>query len=170
MSTSAQSRPSFRRAGPADAAAVARMSSDFRAALGEPTDCLDEAAILRDGFGERPEFEIIIADLEGDAVGYALYFDSYEPTYAARGLYLADLYVDQAFRRLGIGRALISAVAAESRRRGRVFVWWVRLASNTAAQDFYASLGVKAVPMLAHAATEFSVFEELADSAPPVER
>ena len=37
--------------------------------------------------------------------GYALYFDSYEPTYAARGLYLADLYVDQAFRRQGIGRA-----------------------------------------------------------------
>ena len=170
MAANAKSSVNFRRAGPADAAVVARMSSDFRAALGEPTDCLNEAAVLRDGFGERPEFEIILAEIEGQPVGYALYFDSYEPTYAARGLYLADLYVDQAFRRRGVGRSLISAVAAESRRRGRVFVWWVRLMANTAAQDFYASLGVKAVPMLAYAATEFSIFEELADSAPPVER
>ena len=160
----------FRRAGPTDAAAIARMSHDFRAALGEPPDLLNEAAVLRDGFGERPEFEVILADGGNGAVGYALYFDSYEPTYAAQGLYLADLYVDQAFRRQGIGRALIAAVAAESRRRGRVCVWWVRLAANTAAQDFYASLGVNAVPMLAYAATEFSVFDQLADAAPPVDR
>ena len=78
--------------------------------------CLDEAAVLRDGFGDNPEFEVILAEGGNGAVGYALYFDSYEPTYAARGLYLADLYVDQAFRRQGIGRALLAAVAAESRQ------------------------------------------------------
>jgi GNAT superfamily N-acetyltransferase len=160
----------LRRAGPSDAAAIARMSHDFRAALGEPPDLLDEAAVRRDGFGVSPEFEVILAEGENGAVGYALYFDSYEPTYAARGLYLADLYVDQAFRRQGIARALLAAVAAESRDRGRVFVWWVRLATNTAAHDFYASLGVNAVPMVAYAATEFSIFEQLADAAPPVER
>lgn len=158
----------LRRACPADAAAIAAMSARFRAALGEPPDHLTEAAVLRDGFGPDPEFEVILAEVDGDIAGYALFLNGYEPTYAARGLYLADLYIEVHWRRRGIARAMVAAVAAESRRRGRTFVWWVTLANNTEAQAFYRTLGVVAVPMLAHAATPFDGFEALADEALPV--
>ena len=81
--------------------------------------------------------------------------------------------ISMSIRHFG-GRGLLARSLRPSPQKvataGASFVWWVRLATNTAAHDFYTSLGVNAVPMVAYAATEFSIFEQLADAAPPVER
>jgi GNAT superfamily N-acetyltransferase len=151
----------------ADATAVAAMSKDFRAELGEATVGLTEEAYLRDGFGRKREFEVLVADAGREPAGYAVFFESYEPNYSQRGLYLADLYVRPEHRNSGLGRMLLSCVVAESRRRGRTFVWWVALATNTSAHAFYEHLGAPAIPIMAHAAYG-ELFEKLAASSPPI--
>ena len=159
----------LRRAGPADAAEIARLSRAFRDELGEPSQHLSAAAVLRDGFGDTPEFQVFLAETAGDAVGYTLFLNSYEPTYAEAGTYLADLYVVPSARRNGVARQLVAAVAAETRRRGRTFVWWISMAHNSKAEAFYRSLGVSVVATNAYAATRFSTFDQLADAAPDVD-
>jgi GNAT superfamily N-acetyltransferase len=88
-------------------------------------------------------------------VGYALFHDSYEPIYAARGVYLCDLFVEEAARRQGVGRALIAAVSRDAHRRGRTFAWWVSRTGNARAHAFYD--GLRAYN---ESVTAFAVFEE----------
>ncbi|MGI9522668.1 MAG: GNAT family N-acetyltransferase [Hyphomicrobiaceae bacterium] len=165
MKNSASRDLVIRRARPTDVAEIAAMSSAFRRARNEPPDFLNAEAVLRDGFGPHPEFEIFLAVANGEISGYALFYNAYETAYAARGLYLSDLFVKDAARRRGIGRALVAAVTAESRRRSRTFVWWVALAENGEAHAFYRSLRVNRADVIAYAATPFDAFESLGDEA-----
>lgn len=145
-----------------DAPALALLVAALRAHQKDPIGHLNEAAIRRDGFGEDPEFSILIAEREKRPIGYALFIDAYEPAFAAPGVYLADLYVRPEARRAGAGRALVAAVAADARRRGRRFLWWTSLAANAEAHAFYASLGAIAQDVKAHALI-MDAFERLAD-------
>jgi GNAT superfamily N-acetyltransferase len=120
--------------------AIAAMADQLRAALGDPRGHLTSEVIIRDGFGEEPEFELVVAERSSGLIGYALYLDVYEPAYAARGIYLADLFVCDQARGRGTGRRLIDAVAAAARERDRTFVWWVAQPSNAAALSFYRKL------------------------------
>jgi ribosomal protein S18 acetylase RimI-like enzyme len=123
-----------------DALAIAAMADELRSVLGDPCGYLTAQVIVRDGFGVDPEFELVVAEWNSSLIGYALYLDVYEPAYAARGIYLADLFVSDENRGRGIGRRLIDAVAAAAQERGRTFVWWVAQPSNAAALSFYRKL------------------------------
>lgn len=103
----------------------------------------DEEAIRTTLFGARPAAEVLIAQLAGAPVGFALFFPSYSTFLAKPGLYLEDLFVQPAARGHGVGRALMSALAriAVQRDYGR-FEWSV-LDWNAPALRFYASLGAK---------------------------
>ncbi|MCY2936432.1 MAG: GNAT family N-acetyltransferase [Planctomycetota bacterium] len=96
-------------------------------------------------FGERPACEAIMAEWQGEPAGFALYFTNFSTFMAKPGLYLEDLYVRQAFRRRGIGKALITTLAeiALSRDYGR-FEWSV-LNWNSPAIAFYRALGAVAM-------------------------
>jgi GNAT superfamily N-acetyltransferase len=74
--------------------------------------------VRRHGFGERPYFEVLLAELDGEAVGFALYFHNYSTWEGRPGIYLEDLFVEERARGLGLGRALIAALAAIARKRG----------------------------------------------------
>ena len=104
----------------------------------------DEAAIRTTLFGVRPAAEVLIAELAGEPVGFALFFPSYSTFLAKPGLYLEDLFVRPTARGKGVGAALMSALAriAVQRHYGR-FEWSV-LDWNTPALEFYKKLG--AVP------------------------
>jgi GNAT superfamily N-acetyltransferase len=104
----------------------------------------DEAKLRATLFGDRPGAEVLLAEVAGAAVGFALFFPSYSTFLAKPGLYLEDLFVRPAARGQGIGGALMSALAriAVDRDYGR-FEWSV-LDWNQPALEFYASLG--AVP------------------------
>ena len=105
----------------------------------------DEATFADELFGSTPVAEALIAELDGEAVGFAVFFHNFSTFLGRKGLYLEDLYVRPHARRRGVGRALITCVAkiAVERRCGR-FEWSV-LDWNTRAIDFYRSLGAVAM-------------------------
>lgn len=103
---------------------------------------VSEADILRDGFGERPHFECLIAECDGMAVGLALFFQTYS-TFAGRpGLYLEDLIVSEAARGQGLGRRLVARLAKVAVERKCQRIDFSVMPGNPA-RAFYARLGAK---------------------------
>lgn len=101
----------------------------------------DEAALRTWLFGARPMAEVLIAEHEGEAAGFALFFHSFSTFLARPGIYLEDLYVRPACRGLGIGKALLVRLAALARERGCGRLEWSVLDWNAPAIDFYRALG-----------------------------
>lgn len=101
----------------------------------------DEAGLAAQLFGERPRAEVLIAEVDGAAAGFALFFHNFSTFVGKPGLYLEDLFVRPAFRGHGLGKRLMVRLAriAIERDCGR-FEWSV-LDWNTPAIDFYRSLG-----------------------------
>jgi GNAT superfamily N-acetyltransferase len=101
----------------------------------------DEAQLRATLFGARPAAEVLIAELAGEPVGFALFFTSYSTFLGKPGLYLEDLFVRPTARSRGVGGALMAALAklAVERNYGR-FEWSV-LDWNEPALKFYRSLG-----------------------------
>ncbi|HVS32851.1 MAG TPA: GNAT family N-acetyltransferase [Thermoanaerobaculia bacterium] len=92
-------------------------------------------------FGERRYAEVIIAEDEGGPLGFALFFHNYSTFLARPGIYLEDLFVKPEARGRGVGRALLSRLAAIAleRRCGRLE--WAVLDWNEPAIGFYRKLG-----------------------------
>lgn len=105
----------------------------------------DDAMLTDTLFGERPYAEVVIAELAGEPVAFALFFHNYSTFLGRPGLYLEDVFVIPEARGKGVGGALLRCLAriAIDRGCGRM-EWWV-LDWNQPAIDFYRSLG--AVPM-----------------------
>lgn len=140
-----------RPAAPADADRLLAMIDGLNAHVGAVAGKMTRDLLLRDAFGETPRFELIVAEVDAVAAGYAAWCDTYETEHAAAGFYLIDLFVAPAFRRHGLARRLVARVAAECRRRGHGFVWWTAVPGNEEAAGFYESLGSRSEPMVAHA-------------------
>ncbi|HEY0661323.1 MAG TPA: GNAT family N-acetyltransferase [Lysobacter sp.] len=101
----------------------------------------DEAVLATNLFGEHPGAEVVIAEVDGEPAGFALFFHNFSTWLGRRGLYLEDLFVRPAYRGRGVGQVLMAFLAklALERDCGR-FEWWV-LDWNTPAIDFYRRLG-----------------------------
>lgn len=94
-------------------------------------------------FGPTPCAEALIGDVGGQPAGFALYFQNYSTFLAKPGLYLEDLFVQPAHRGLGLGKALITAVARIAHERDCGRFEWTVLDWNTPAIRFYESLGAQ---------------------------
>jgi GNAT superfamily N-acetyltransferase len=94
-------------------------------------------------FGERPAAQALIAELDSGAVGYALFFPTFSSFLAARGVWLEDLFVRPGHRGAGVGRALLSAVAAHVCEQGGERLEWAALDWNDLALGFYRGLGAR---------------------------
>lgn len=99
------------------------------------------AALGEHLFGDRPYAEALIAEWEGEAVGFALFFPNYSTFLTQPGLYLEDLFVLPQYRRRGIGKALLAEVArlGVERKAGRLE--WRVLDWNEPALAFYKQMG-----------------------------
>ena len=106
----------------------------------EATDALLEDSL----FGERPYAEVVIAEVDGAAAGFALFFHNFSTFLARPGIYLEDLFVRPEQRGKGVGKALLQHLAAlaVARRCGRLE--WSVLDWNVDAIGFYEKLGAKA--------------------------
>jgi GNAT superfamily N-acetyltransferase len=104
-----------------------------------------EADLLRDGFGERPFFRVLIAEHDGEAAGFAFYFFQYSTWTGTPVLYLEDLYVTPRHRKHGIGKALMRRLAREAVDAGCKRFQWAVLDWNTPAIGFYEALGAKVI-------------------------
>lgn len=92
-------------------------------------------------FGPQPAAEVLLAEVDGEPAGFALFFHNFSTFLGKRGLYLEDLFVRPRFRGLGLGRHLMAMLAriAVQRDCGR-FEWSV-LDWNAPAIGFYRTLG-----------------------------
>jgi len=96
-------------------------------------------------FGEHPGAEVLLAFLDAEPVGFAVYFHNFSTFLGVKGLWLEDIYVKPAQRRNGYGEKILRHVARIACERGCGRFEWAALDWNTPAWDFYRSLG--AVPM-----------------------
>jgi GNAT superfamily N-acetyltransferase len=104
-----------------------------------------ETLLLEHGFGPRPIYEAILAERDGRAVGFALYFFSFSTFKARPTLYLEDLFVIPEERRGGIGSRLLTRLAQIAVERDCGRMEWSVLDWNTPARDLYFKLGAKAM-------------------------
>jgi len=102
-----------------------------------------EEDLLRDGFGERPLFQCLIAELDGMPAGFAFFFFNYSTWRGRPGIHLEDLFVRPQFRGKGIGKALLIKVAEVAVANQCARFQWDVLDWNQTAIDFYHSLGAK---------------------------
>lgn len=127
-----------------DAALIVRFIQDLAAYEREPRAAIvTEQDILRDGFPAQgsPKFWVLIAEWDGQPAGFAFYFFNYSTWLGKAGLYLEDLFVAPAFRGKGIGKALLSRLAAIAVEKQCYGMRWQVLDWNQPAIDFYDSLG-----------------------------
>jgi len=94
-------------------------------------------------FGDRAHAEVAIARLGDEAVGFALFFHNYSTFLGRRGLYLEDLFVFPAWRGRGVGRRLLTHLAALAVERGCGRFEWSVLDWNEDAIRFYRSVGAE---------------------------
>jgi GNAT superfamily N-acetyltransferase len=94
-------------------------------------------------FGARPFAEVVFACIEGEPVGFALYFHSFSTFLGRPGLYLEDLFVRPAARGRGVGRYLLNWLARVALERGCGRLEWAVLDWNEAAIGFYRKLGAE---------------------------
>jgi len=105
-----------------------------------------EDGLRRTLFGVRPYAEVLIARVDGEPVGFALFLHSYSTFLAQPGIWLEDLFVLPAMRSRGVGKALLRAVAkiAHERQCGRME--WSVLDWNEPAIEFYRRVGADIKP------------------------
>ena len=101
--------------------------------------------VERTVFGPDAVPRVLIAEWEGEPVGFALWFRNYSTFLARPGIYLEDLFVKPEARGKGAGRALLAALARIAVERGYGRVEWAVLDWNAPSIEFYRSLGAVAM-------------------------
>lgn len=101
------------------------------------------ADIANSLFSQRPTANALIAEKDGMAVGFAVYFFNYSTWLGKRGLYLEDLYVSPEHRGGGAGKALLKALARIAVEQGCGRFEWSVLDWNEPAMRFYETLGAR---------------------------
>jgi GNAT superfamily N-acetyltransferase len=103
----------------------------------------DEAVMGEKLFGTRPYAEVIIGEIDGAPQGFALFFHNFSTFEGKPGVYLEDLFVRPAARGSGLGKALLSRLAAIAVERDCARLEWSVLDWNEPAIGFYKKLGAR---------------------------
>lgn len=96
--------------------------------------------LIADGFGEKSQFKVFLAEVHKEVVGMALFYPRYS-TWQGKALHLEDLIVSQEYRGKGIGKALYTKVIAYAHENGINRLEWEVLDWNKGAIDFYLASG-----------------------------
>ena len=110
-----------------------------------------EKLLIETLFGRRRTAEVALGYFKREPVGFVLFFHNFSTFLGRPGIYIEDLFVDEAFRRRGFGGALLRHVAKLAKQRNCGRLEWSVLDWNEPAINFYRKLG--ALPM-----SEWTVF------------
>jgi GNAT superfamily N-acetyltransferase len=103
----------------------------------------DQAVLGEKLFGQRPYAEVLIGEVDGEALSFALFFHNFSTFEGRPGIYLEDLFVRPEARGKGLGKALLAELARLAIERGCARLeWWV-LDWNEPSIGFYKSLGAR---------------------------
>lgn len=154
----------IRRAGPHDIAALAALCAAHARFERAPADTVPDAAGLLAGLsGPSPELVAWVAVQAGGIVGYASGYAGFCTWHGRRMFHLDCLYLDEACRGRGLGRALMDAVAGFAAGHGCGHLEWVTPPWNTRAIRFYQRLGASMQPR-----QRFRLGTAAAPAIPPV--
>jgi GNAT superfamily N-acetyltransferase len=135
----------IRRAAPPDAAAITAMIHDLASFERAADQCsVAETQISTALFGDNPTLRAHVAEVDGEVAAMALWFLNFSTWDGVEGIFLEDLYVRSGFRRLGLARGLLAALARECVDNDYTRLSWAVLNWNTDAIALYD--GVGAVP------------------------
>ncbi len=141
----------IRTAEPADTALIYR----FIMELAEYEKLADRVVateeILHQSLFVKKQAEVLIAQEQGEPIGFALFFHNFSTFFGKANLYLEDLYVDPKYRGKGYGKALLVCLAQIAVERDCERLDWWCLNWNKPSIEFYKSLGAR--PM-----SEWTVF------------
>ncbi len=117
-------------------------------------------------FGTPPAAAAILARVDGEVAGFALYFHNFSTFLGRRGLYLEDLFVRPAFRGRAIGKGLLTHLAKLAVELGCGRFEWAVLDWNQPSRDFYERLGALPKSTWINYQITGAALERLANGAP----
>jgi GNAT superfamily N-acetyltransferase len=103
----------------------------------------DEATLEAFLFGEPRRAEALIAERQGETVGFAVWYYGFSTFLGRPSLYVEDVFVDPAARGAGIGKAIFAHLAARALQQGCGRMEWSVLDWNAPSIAFYRSIGAK---------------------------
>ena len=127
------------RSGTADDVPLLNTFFQEMAAYERLSTVLSEEQLRQDGFGARPKFRALIAEVDGQPAGYALFFDCYS-SLRGHGIFLEDLFVRPRFRGKSVGRALLARVARITEDANGFGIMFNVLDWNEGAIKFYRGI------------------------------
>ena len=128
----------------ADAGLILRFIIELAVYEKEPDAVVtDQDGIAASLFGQGATARALIAELDAEPVGYAVWFASYSTWLGRNGLYLEDLYVTPEMRGRGVGKAILRQLAALAVAQGCGRMEWSVLDWNAPAIAFYESGGAR---------------------------
>ncbi|MCG7540343.1 GNAT family N-acetyltransferase [Pseudoalteromonas sp. CO348] len=136
---------SIRPAEVADAATILHFINELAIYEKEPDAVLNTVEEIEQKlFGKEARAHSVICELDGEAIGFAVYFFNYSTWLGKHGLYLEDLYVSQDKRGVGAGKGIMKYLARLALQNDCGRFEWVVLDWNKPSIDFYESIGAKA--------------------------
>ena len=155
---------SIRAAGPGDASRLVAMIHAFAGDVAESAT-VESGAVVRQALGPDRVVTTLLAETDGQAVGFAMFYPSFLLFSGTRGLLLTDLFVEASHRRRGIARALMAAVAERCRGEGGQWIQWEVWRKNPPALAFYDRIGARGRTGLLSMILEGEALDRLAASA-----
>jgi GNAT superfamily N-acetyltransferase len=138
----------IRTAAPDDVDTLHRFVVELAVAEEFPGEVTAHPADLTEAlFGPDAVARALLAEIDGEPAGFALFYPTYSTVVGRPGIHLEDLYVRQEHRGSGVGRVLLAHLAEVAARRGGRLEWWV-LRTNEPALRFYRRLGARSLDEL----------------------
>ncbi len=138
-----ESRMVFRYAQREDVPSVLELIRELAAYEHMEDQVVATAQLLEEWLFERKKAEVILGELEGKVVAFALFFHNFSTFLGRAGIYLEDLYIQPAYRGKGYGKALLRQLAKVALERECGRLEWACLNWNTPSIGFYLSLGAQ---------------------------
>jgi GNAT superfamily N-acetyltransferase len=135
----------LRPAGPDDAGPILRMVRALAEYERAPDAVMMTESSLHQALFGQQAAEAVIAELDGQPAGFAIWFTSFSTWTGKRGLYVEDVFVMPEARGKGIGRAMFRHVAKLAVERDCARLEWSVLDWNRPAIDFYRGLGAESL-------------------------
>lgn len=133
----------FRKATEKDCALILSFIQELAKYQNLENDMVASESMLREWIFEKEKAEVIFCLYDGKEVGFALFYHNFSTLLGRCGVHLEDLYVSEAYRGKGCGKALLKKLAAITRERNCGRLEWCCLDWNRPSIEFYLSLGAK---------------------------
>jgi len=124
-----------------DAKIICDMAAALSAHEGVTDPRFTPADFEKYGFGEKKQFNSLVAELGEQVIGYLIFCDSFHIGLGTPGFNILDLFVGNEFRRNGVGKKLLSALSLYCIETGGTWITWQCQPKNETALHFYRAIG-----------------------------